>query len=111
MSNPAFQFYARRSLNNNNTTVTTTQTLFDSKGNSLIRYKNYTSQNSFFNVLLVFLLNGTIYTANVVTNDKNKEVSYIFSSIVGPNTDNLTRGSWFSLNIEGVEYGVVNFYT
>lgn len=110
MSTPAFQFYSRRSQNNN-TTTTTTQNLFDSKGNSLVRYKNYTSQNSFYNILLVFGLNGTIYTANVATNDKNKAVSYMFTSIVGPNTDNLTNGSWYSVNIDGVEYGVVNFYT
>ena len=109
MSLPAFQFYNRRSLNNN-TTVTNTQKLFDSNGNSLVKYKTYTSQNSLYNVLLVFGLNGTTYTANVVTNDKNKEVSYIFTSIVGPNTDNLTNGSWYSVNIDGVEYGVVNFY-
>lgn len=109
MSTPAFEFYYRR-RRNNNTTAINTHVSFDSNGTSLVTYKTYTSENSLYNVLLVFGLNGTTYTANVVTNDKNKEVSYIFTSIVGPNTDNLTNGSWYSVNIDGVEYGVVNFY-
>ena len=84
---------------------------FDSNGTSFVTYKTYTSENFYYNILLSFIVNETIYNSTIVTNNKNNAVSYIFTSIVGPNNDKLTNGSWNIVNIEGIEYGVVSFYT